>query len=291
MKQYFQASHYLPDSIPSSILEKAYSLVSKTAFLSGLLAPETAACVSTLLQVADAHYSSVIDRYPTEPEVLEQALELTTQQSTLCKTTELRRRIIAVLGLHHHLLLTTPSHEGNGALARMLTHHSFAELGLLPHLWSLSRGLSRRRDEYQSFISENAHTQGTGLEGGQQFEAVGALLFIDFMLDVCHEEVDYMSIALSRRRIREQVLQSFKTSQRIAGFGISPEIAPALIALLVQGSLPRTEFETFTGLRSDEISDQVCKLRILGIVDTSSEKSGWVEPRLPAWFAHEVLLI
>lgn len=130
-----------------------------------------------------------------------------------------------------------------------------------------------------------------GLESGQKSTGGGQLAFIDFMLDVCREEVDHMSTALSRGRLRVQVLQCFKTSLRIASLGIRPEIAPVLIALLVQGSLPHNELETFTGLRLDEFSDQIRKLRTLGIIGTASEKNGRVEPRLPPWFAHEVLLI
>lgn len=171
----------------------------------------------------------------------------------------------------------------------MLTYHHFAELGLLPHLWSLSRGLSRRRVEYQSLICKNDPTQGTVLEGGRQLKGDDALVFIEFMLGVCHEEVDYMTTAFSRRRLHEQVLQSFKTSQRIARSGISPKVAPAVLALLIQGALPETEFKIFSGVRLDEVSDETSNLRSLGLMDFSSHDTGWIETRLPAWFANEIL--
>lgn len=130
-----------------------------------------------------------------------------------------------------------------------------------------------------------------GLESAQKRTSGEQLAFIDFMLDVCREEVDYMSFALSRRQLREQVLQCFKKSERISSFGISPEIAPAIIALLIQGSLPRNEFKAFTGIQSEEVGDELSKLESLGILVTSKHKLDSVEPRLPAWFAHEILPI
>lgn len=69
-----------------------------------------------------------------------------------------------------------------------------------------------------------------------------------------------MSIALSRRRLVEQVLQSVKTCKRIAGSGIIPKVAPALLALLIQGSIPEKEIEPFIGLRPDEVSDLMREL-------------------------------
>jgi uncharacterized protein YdcH (DUF465 family) len=101
----------LPDSIPQPILASADSLVTKTAFLAGLIAPETAACLSRQLKVSDAVYSRIIDGHNTVLEVLEDATNLASTQTTLGEITELRRRLIATLALHHHLVQTQPLSE------------------------------------------------------------------------------------------------------------------------------------------------------------------------------------
>jgi len=279
----------LPDSIPTSTLARADELVRKTAFLAGLVAPETAACLSELLKITNAHYSSLIDGNPSEPESLEHEFVLEHHQRAFGDIPELRRRIAAVL-CQHYLLLHRPTHrEGVRAFARALTFEHFDLLGLHPHLWSLSRGLGRKLDEYQSATSVNEPMGKDGLEVGQKRTGGEQPAFIDFMLDVCHEEVDYMTTALSRHQLRESVAHAYRTNSRLTEAGVSPETMSALLALLIQGSLPRIEFVTFTGLPTEAASDQLNRLINLGIVVSPPSNLQRLEVGLPAWFAQDLL--
>ncbi len=279
----------LPDSIPPSILSKADVLVTKTAFLAGLLAPETAACLSRQLKLFDAEYSRIIDGYNTDLAVLEDANNLASTQSTLAEITELRRRLIAALAHHYHLVQTQPLSDGNGAVARLIVHIHFAQIGLHPQLWSLSRGIARRQEEYHAALGITGGTQERQLAGGFQRTDKALLGFIAFMLDVCHEEVDCMTTALSRHQLRESITHVYRTNSRLTEAGVSPETMPALLALLIQGALPRSEFVTFTGLPCEAASDQLNRLLNLGIVVTPPSNLQRLEVGLPAWFAQVLL--
>ncbi|MGF6332046.1 hypothetical protein ABH909_004924 [Pseudomonas sp. BS3782 TE3695] len=103
-------------------------------------------------------------------------------------------------------------------------------------------------------------TQNVPLAGGAQRSDKALLGFIELGLDVCHEEVDYMTAALNRRRLRESVTRAYKTNSRLKESGIRPETMPALLALLIQGALPRNEFLNFTGLPAEAVSDQLNRL-------------------------------
>jgi hypothetical protein len=279
----------IPDSIPTLTLARADELVRKTSFLAGMVAPETASCLSELLEVTNTHYSSVIDGCPSEPKVLERASILENQHYTFDDIPEHRRRIVAVLCQHYQLLHRRTPRDGIGTFTRTLTFEHFAQLGLQPHLWSLSRGLGRRLDEYQSATGMNDPMQTDGLEGAQQLIDVGQLAFIDFMLDVCHEEVDYMIAALNRRRLRESITHAHRTSSHLRESGIRREMMPALLALLIQGALPRSEFVTFTGLPSEAANDQLKLLIHLGVVVSPPSNPQRLEVGLPAWFAQDLL--
>lgn len=279
----------LLDSIPPSILAKADVLVTKTAFLAGLLAPETAACLSRQLKVSDAEFSRIIDGHNTDLAVLEDANNLASTQSTLAEITELRRRIIAALAHHYHLVQTQPLSHGNGAVARLIVHMHFAQLGLHPQLWSLSRGIARRHEEYHAALGITDGTQERQLTGGFQRTGTALLSFIAFMLDVCHEEVDYMTAALNRRKLRESITNAFNTNSRLTEAGIRAEIAPAFLALLIQGALPRSEFNTFTGLQSEAASNQVGRLINIGLVVSPPYDLLTLEIALPDWFVRELL--
>ena len=277
----------LPDSIPQSILASADSLVTKTAFLAGMVAPETAACLSKLLMDSDAHFSRIFDGYHTAPEVLKNALNSANQQSTLEKVPELRRRIVGVLAHHFHLLQRQEFSDTQGAVARVITHHHLAQLGLHPHLWSLARGLARRHEEYHALAAAH-RTRVSEPTGAVQPSGKSILSFIAFMLEVCHREVDYMTAALNTRRLREAVMHVFRTHLRLTGAEIRPQTGPAFLALLIQGALPRTEFETFTGLQPSEACDQLSKVINVGLVVSSASNRHTLQVGLPTWFAQDI---
>lgn len=278
----------LPDSIPPSILASADLLVTKAAFLTGMVASETAACLSNLLMDSDARYSSIIDGYHTEPEALKNALNLANQQSTLEKVPELRRRIVAVLAHHFYLLQSQAFSDAKGAVAREIIHQHLAQLELHPHLWSLARGLARRHEEYRA-LALTHRTRVSEPIGGAQPSRESTLSFIDFMLEVCLEEVDYMTTVLNRGQVREAVMHVFRTHSLLAEAGIRAEIAPAFLALLIQGPLPRSEFETFTGLQPNEACDQLSRLIHLGLAVKSTSKSHTLEVGIPTWLAQDIL--
>jgi Fic family protein len=279
----------LPVSIPPSTLARAGALVTKTAFLAGMLAPETAACLSRLLMDSDAHYSRIIDGEYTEPEVLMDALSLVNKQSTQGEITDLRRRIVAALAHHYHVLQTQPLLHGNGDVARMIVRQHLAQLGLHPHLWSISRGLARRKDEYHTALAIANRPRASELSDGIPPSDKASLTFIELMLDVCHEEIGYMTDALSRRRLRECVLHAFITNSRLQEAGIRPETAPAFLALLIQGALPRAEFKTFTGRQPETAGDQLSRLIRLGMVVISPSNFRMLKVGLPVWFAEDIL--
>ena len=282
------SSPALSDSIPPSILASAGLLVTKTACLSGMIAPATAASLSRLLMDFDAHISRIIDGYHTEPKAPMDALNSADKYCTLEKIPELRRRIVAALAHHFHLLQSQAFSDGKGVVARATFHQHLAQLGLHPHLWSLARGLTRRHEEYQA-LAPTHHTRVSEPTGGVQPTDKSTLSFIEFMLEVCLQEVDYMIAALNRGRLREAVMHVFRTHLLLAEAGIRPETAPAFLALLIQGAQPDSEFETFTGLQPNEARDQVSRLINVGLAVKSASKPYTLEVGIPTWFAQDIL--
>lgn len=271
------------------MLVSADTLVAKTAFLAGMLAPEVTVCLSKVLMATSAYHSSLSDGHAIEPDVRDHPLLHEHLQCTHDTVTELRRRIIAALTQHYRLLVIRPLIEGNGAPARTSIHLQLAQLGLRPHLWSLSRGLARRQDEYLASLAMTDRTRDSELDGSVQLSGKASFTFVEFMLDVCHEEVDYMTAALNRRKLREAVTHAFRTNSRLQEKGIRPETGPAFLALLIQGALPRAEFETFTGLQRETASAQLSRLIKLGIVVSSPSNLHMLEVDLPVWFAQDIL--
>jgi Fic family protein len=199
-----------------------------------------------------------------------------------------RRRIIAALANHHRLAFVHPFLDGNGRVSRMITHLQLVQLGLQPHLWSLSRGLARRHQDYYAALANADRPREGDLDGRGKLSQKHYFAFIEFMLEVCHDQVDYMTAALDREKMRERVIRAFKTKERLLDAGVRPETGPAVLALLNQGSLPRSEFKMFTGLPPRGATDELTRLIKLGVVSSPTPKSRTVEPGLPHWFAQTI---
>ncbi|MFJ5300028.1 Fic family protein [Pseudomonas sp. NPDC088368] len=199
-----------------------------------------------------------------------------------------RRRIIAVLANHHRMAFVHPFLDGNGRVARMVTHLQLTQLGLQPHLWSLSRGLGRRHKDYYGYLANADRPRESDLDGRGSLSEKHYFAFIEFMLDICHDQVDYMIAALDRDKMRTRVIRAFRTKERILDAGVQSDTAAAVLALLMQGALPRSEFKMFTGLSGRAASDELTRLIKLGIVVSPTPKSRIVEPGLPAWFAQDI---
>lgn len=59
----------------------------------------------------------------------------------------------------------TPFEDGNGRVVRMATHLQLTRIGLGSPLWSISRGLARKQDEYYARLSaaDQGRRGGRGL--------------------------------------------------------------------------------------------------------------------------------
>ncbi|VVM72351.1 hypothetical protein PS862_03604 [Pseudomonas fluorescens] len=209
-------------------------------------------------------------------------------QAGFGRQTDPRRQLISALAYHHRLAWVHPFADGNGRVARLVTHLQLVSLGLKPTLWSLSRGLARQHQSYYSVLTMADRRREGDLDGRGQLSQRRYFEFIEFMLQVCHDQVDYMTAAVNPSQLRERVIRAFRYNEKLQQQGIRPESAPAIVALITQGSLPRNEIKTFTGLSSRLAIDELSRLVKVGLVESRTPKSRIVTPGLPAWFAQDI---
>jgi Fic family protein len=199
-----------------------------------------------------------------------------------------RLRLIAVLANHHRTAFVHPFLDGNGRVTRMLTHLQLCHLNLRPELWSLSRGLARRHQDYYLYLSLADSPRQGGMDGHGQLSQRHYFGFIEFMLEVCHDQVNYMTEALNTVTLRERLTRVFQYNTQLRCRGVRPATASAVLALITLGSMPRSEFKAFTGLNPRQASDELTALVNLGVVLSKSPKARIIEPGLPTWFADEI---
>lgn len=213
---------------------------------------------------------------------------LARMQQVYGKPQDARTRLLAAMAYHHRLAWVHPFADGNGRVVRLLTHLQLHKLGLSSPLWSLSRGLARKHEEYYARLANADQPRRGDLDGRGQLTQAGLFEFIIFMLETCLDQMRYIESALQVGQMRERLEKIIAWEPRISSAGVKPETARALHALLAMGKISRADFKVFTGLGDRTATDQLKKLVELGLVDSPTPKARELYPLLPVWFAQQL---
>ena len=100
------------------------------------------------------------------------------------------QRIVAAVAAHHRFLWIHPFLDFNGRLARLLTQWQLEEaVPYIRGLWSLSRGILSRVDEYKSLLSRADYPRQGARDGRGARSEKNLIGFCQFMLEVAIEEL------------------------------------------------------------------------------------------------------
>ncbi|MDC6379878.1 hypothetical protein BW687_006750 [Pseudomonas graminis] len=253
--------------IPARLLLLGEELWLKAAGLEGRLAPETASSLSIALIEMGAHC-------PQTPAFLPQ---IEFSPAVISRESDSRHRTVEALRDYCRSLLATAEADPSGSCPTA-ARQKLDELGLLTNLWCLNRAMTRAIVEYEELSSADSSL-------ARQRFSDQELQFLQLLLSACIDEVSLTLDAFLPSTLRTRVFKAFQSNEQIRDAKFGKGVAPALLCLILQGSMPQNEFEMFTGLNSEFSQLEVCRFDQLGILTASKGKPGWVEPRLPKWFA------
>ncbi|MFD2837855.1 Fic family protein [Azotobacter vinelandii] len=130
-----------------------------------------------------------------------------------------RTRLLAAMAYHHRLAWVHPFADGNGRVVRLLTHLQLHKLNLSSPLWSLSRGLARRQEQYYARLANADQPRRGDLDGRGQLTQAGLFEFVGFMLDTCLDQMRYIEAAMRVGQMRERLEKIFRlgTSDQLSG--------------------------------------------------------------------------
>lgn len=250
---------------PARLLLLGQELWLRTAGLTSRLAPETASCLSTALIQLEA------DRPQTPPHLP----QIEFSQSVISRGSAYRHRTVEALRDHCRSLTKIEHASPSSQTAARL---KLDELGLRTNLWSLNRAMTRAIVQYEKLSRADSSF-------AQQSSAHKELQFLQLLLSACIDEVSLTLDAFLPAVLRTRLFKAFESNERILNAKVHRGVPPALLCLILQGSLPQSEFEMFTGLSSALAETEMGKLEALGILTVSKFKPGCLEPCLPGWFA------
>ena len=102
------------------------------------------------------------------------------------------RTIISIAAAHHRFLWIHPFYDGNGRVARLMSHAMLLRAGVGSSLWSIARGLARSNAEYKERLMAADSRRLNDFDGrGARSDSLLAE-FCAYFLRVCIDQVEFM---------------------------------------------------------------------------------------------------
>jgi len=166
-------------------------------------------------------------------------------------------KLVALAAAHHRLMWIHPFLDGNGRVTRLFTEAYFQRIPVLGYgLWSVSRGLAHRNTDYKAALSWADAPRRNDLDGRGNLSNEGLIRFCRFFLEVCLDQVEYMSSMLRLEELVQRIRHYVDLRERGMVPGpegkkkpLRPEASKILQEVLVHGVSMRGEIIQASGLR------------------------------------------
>jgi Fic family protein len=115
------------------------------------------------------------------------------------------RQVIAVAAAHHRFLWIHPFLDGNGRVARLMSHAMLLEIGIGSALWSVSRGLARHSSDYKRLLMAADEPRRNDLDGRGALSHDALIDFCRFFLETCLDQIRYMRELLDPSELQRRM--------------------------------------------------------------------------------------
>lgn len=168
-------------------------------------------------------------------------------------------RLIAVGAAHHRLTWIHPFGDGNGRVARLLSHAMLLNYGVAgTGLWTLSRGLARQRRRYYELLEEADQQRRDDYDGRGNLSDKGLASFCRFFLETMLDQVQFMTELLSLPTLRARIERYFAVDAvQIPRY--RDELMRVVRVLIDEGEIPRGRVAELTG-RGATVSAEIIKV-------------------------------
>ncbi|MBI2687012.1 MAG: Fic family protein [Acidobacteria bacterium] len=153
--------------------------------------------------------------------------------------------IIAAAAAHHRLLWIHPFMDGNGRVARLMTHATLLDLLETGAVWSVARGLARNVERYKMLLANCDQPRRNDPVGRGNLSEEALAAFTRFFLSVCIDQVSFMEGLMEPKRLRARILVWAAEEVRVGA--LPAKSGSVLEALLYRGELPRGDVDAVVG--------------------------------------------
>lgn len=179
--------------------------------------------------------------------------------------------IIAAAAAHHRLVWIHPFIDGNGRVARLMSHATLLETLDTGAVWSIARGLARNVGDYKAHLAACDRTRRNDLDGRGHLSEESLAAFTRFFLTVCIDQVAFMEGLMQPDRLRARI--ALWAEEEIRLNRLPPKSGAVLDALLYRGELPRGDVAAIVGTGDRQARRVVAALIERGVLISDSPRA------------------
>lgn len=179
--------------------------------------------------------------------------------------------ILALPAVHHRLLWIHPFLDGNGRVARLMSHAITLKVLDTGGMWSIARGLARNVSIYKEHLANCDLTRRNDLDGRGNLSEEALADFIRFFLETCIDQINFMEKLMQPDLLRTRVLVWAR--EEIESGSLPLQSIQMLEAVLYRGEITRGEMSTILNVTDRHARRLVSTLTAKGILVSDSPKS------------------
>ncbi len=189
------------------------------------------------------------------------------------------KSLIGIAAAHHRLAWIHPFRDGNGRVARLHSHLLLHASGVTNGLWSVMRGMARKRDDYYRALDQADSPRKGDLDGRGNLSQEELVNFIEFFLKTCIDQARFMKEMLRIDRLKAGLLELLLHLQahpwQIGSEKsyINVEALEVLHYTAITGSVERGKFIAMTGLGGRSGRRMLATLLDYGVLKSASHKA------------------
>ena len=179
--------------------------------------------------------------------------------------------IVGAAAAHHRLLWIHPFVDGNGRVARLVSHAMMLDTLDTGAVWSVARGLARNIDSYKRYLAACDLPRRNDLDGRGNLSEESLAGFTEFFLRTCIDQVEFMEGLMQPDRLRARIVIWAEEEIRLKK--LPPRSGNILEAVLYRGGLPRGDAPSVVGTAERQASRVVSALIERGVLVSNSTRA------------------
>lgn len=179
--------------------------------------------------------------------------------------------LVAMAAAHQRLGWIHPFVDGNGRVMRLHTHTLLAALGYTGGLWSPLRGFARSTERYYALLADADVPRRGDLDGRGNLSEQALVAWIDYVLDVCLDQVGFMTGLLEFGTMKDRIEACLVYEATVLKSGVRQEALRAIHYLFLSGEeITRGEFKSMLGMSERSATNALGALVKRGLLKSDS---------------------